>query len=293
MRIKKITDNNISYYYLEHSIRNGSKVNKKSIYLGKQIPKNIDEIKQKMFQDINEEKYRQIEIIKNNFRKELKSISKFDKEKAIEIFATRFTYDTQRIEGSNMTFRDTAFLLEKGITPNNKPISDVKEAEAHKKLFYKILEYEKDLTLNVILQWHKNLFQETKPEISGKIRKNRVGIAGSKYIPPLPVEIYPLLREFFKWYNKNKDNIHPIELAMLVHLKFVTIHPFSDGNGRISRIMMNFVLNKKGYPMFNIQYDSRKSYYSSLEHSNVKNNDSYFLNWFIKNYIKNNRMYLK
>ncbi len=72
-----------------------------------------------------------------------------------------------------------------------------------------------------------------------------VGIAESKHIPQIPVEIHSLLQEFFKWYNKNKDKIHPIELAALVHLKFVTIHPFSDGNGRISKIMMNFVLNKK------------------------------------------------
>ncbi|MBU3958163.1 MAG: Fic family protein, partial [Nanoarchaeota archaeon] len=64
----------------------------------------------------------------------------------------------------------------------------------------------------------------------------------------------PLLEEFFGWYNKNKGRLHSVELAALAHLKFVTIHPFSDGNGRISRLLMNFVLHKHGFPMLNIPY---------------------------------------
>jgi Fic/DOC family len=65
-------------------------------------------------------------------------------------------------------------------------------------------------------------------------------------IPPLSVEVYRLLKEFFRWYDKNRSNkIHPIELAALMHIKVVTIHPFADGNGRISRLMMNFLLHKR------------------------------------------------
>lgn len=66
------------------------------------------------------------------------------------------------------------------------------------------------------------------------------------------------------------ERLHPVELTALVHLKFVTIHPFGDGNGRISRLMMNFVLNKKEYPMFNISYEGRTSYYNELERSQIK-----------------------
>ncbi|MDX1373103.1 MAG: Fic family protein [Nitrososphaeraceae archaeon] len=233
--------------------------------------------------------YDSIELIKNNYIKEIKTMPISIKEKSLVLFATRFTYDTQRIEGSTLSLRDTANLLEKGITPKDKPIEDIKEAEAHKKLFYKLLKYKKDLSYSIILKWHKELFEDTKPDIAGNIRKHRVGISGSKFIPPLPVEIYPLLIDFFKWYNQNKNNqekLHPIELAAFVHLKFVTIHPFGDGNGRISRLMMNFVLNKKGYPMFNIPYEGRNSYYNALERSQTKNEWNHFLLWFMKNYIK-------
>ena len=204
----------------------------------------------------------------------------------------KFTYDTQRIEGSKLTLRETANLLENGISPKSKPIDDIKEAEAHKQIFYEMLDYKKDFSFSIILHWHKNLFQSTKPDIAGKIRKHQVTIFGSKFVPPSPIEVYPLLMDFFKWYNKNKKELHPVELAALVHLKFVTIHPFADGNGRVSRLIMNFVLIKFDYPMSDIKYEGRTSYYNALERSQIKKNDNIFLQWFIKRYIKGNKNYI-
>ena len=291
---KRITKNGIIYYYIVHSIRKGKKVEKNEIYLGKQIPKNIDDLKIKLFRESYKELYDSIELIKRNYNKEIKIMPQSIKKKSIEVFATRFTYDTQRIEGSTLSLRDTANLLEKGITPKGKPIEDIKETEAHKRLFYKLLNYEKDLSYNTIIEWHESLFKETKPDIAGEIRKYRVGISGSKFIPPLAIEVYPLLMDFFEWYNKNKEILQPIELAAFVHLKFVTIHPFGDGNGRVSRLMMNFVLNKKNYPMLNIEYEGRNSYYNALERSQINKDEwNHFLLWFIKSYIRSNKIYNK
>ena len=175
------------------------------------------------------------------------------REKEIETFTIQFTYDTQRIEGSTLTLRETADLLEKGITPKGKPIHDIKEAEAHRKIFLEMLNLKEDLSLP---------FEQTKPDVVGKIRNYRVRISGSKFQPPYPAEIYPILRDFIKWYQKSKNVLHPVELAGLVHFKFVTIHPFADGNGRISRLMMNFVLQKFECPFLNIPYKNRNSYYT-------------------------------
>ena len=285
---KKIGKKGNIYYYLQHTIRKGKTIEYKEIYLGKKIPKDIDELKIKLFRESYKELYDSIQLIKKNSQKEIKTMPKSMREKSIELFVTRFTYDTQRIEGSTLSLRDTSNLLERGITPKNKTIEEIKEAEAHKNLFYKILKYQKDLSYNTILEWHQFLFRETKPEIAGRIRKHKVGISGSKFVPPLAIEVYPLLMNFFKWYTKNVGKLHPIELAALVHLKFVTIHPFGDGNGRISRLMMNFVLNKKGYPMFNITYEGRTSYYNALERSQIKKESNHFLLWFIKKYIASN-----
>jgi Fic family protein len=100
------------------------------------------------------------------------------------------------------------------------------------------------------------------------------------------------LKEFFDWYNQNKNIISPVELAALTHLKFVTIHPFSDGNGRISRLMMNFVLNKKGYPMIDIPYIKRAGYYNALERSQLKKEDHIFVQWLFKKFIEQNKRFL-
>jgi len=290
---KKVVGGQI-YYYLEHSIRRKGKVQKKERYIGKKLPKNIEEIKKEFLSEIYKEKwYPLFDNIKKNFSREAKKMSKFAKEKETEAFMINFTYDTQRIEGSRLTLRETANLLEKGITPRDKPIQDVKEAEAHKKVFYEMLKYKKDLSLQIILYWHKKLFELSKPEIAGRIREHQVRISGSKFIPSFHAEIYLLLRGFFRWYNKNKNKLHPVELAALVHLKFVTIHPFTDGNGRISRLMMNFVLNKNGYPMLNIPYEKRTSYYNALERSQIKKIDNIFLQWFFRRYVKEHKIYLK
>lgn len=280
------------YYYLEHSIRKGKRVQKKEKYLGRKIPSDIEGIKKEFVDEIKAKWYVEIDKIKQNFFKEQKTMPKSIKEKQMQNFATRFTYDTQKIEGSTLTMRETADLLEKGIAPKNKPMRDVQEAEAHRDLFYEILKFKKELTLHVILDWHWNLFNKTKPDIAGKIRKYQVRIGGSKFMPPSPVEVYPMLTEFFKWYRMNKDKLHPIEFAALAHLRFVTVHPFGDGNGRITRLVMNFALNRKKYPMFDISYEGRNSYYNALERSQVKKDEKIFLQWFVKRYIKEYKRYL-
>lgn len=292
--IRKKTVGKQTYYYLEHSFREKGRVEKKEKYLGKTLPQNIGELKQQFISEIYREKWFGLfDRIKEEFKAEEKTLPPSAQEKELENFAIKFTYDTNRIEGSTLTFRETSLLLEKGITPNAKPMRDVKEAEAHRKVFYEMLDYKKELSLGIILYFHKKLFEDTKKDIAGKIRQHQVTIAGSRFTPPFPAEIYPQLMDFFRWYRKNKDKKHPVELAAFVHLKLVTIHPFTDGNGRISRLMMNFVLNKHGFPMLNIPYEKRAGYYSSLERSQIKKDEIIFLQWFFKRYLKEHTKYLK
>ena len=261
VEIKKRKIRKQEYFYLEHSFRKGEKVMKKQKYLGKEIPKNIEEIKKEFISELYKEKWiKDIETIKKNFSSEYRLMPKSAKEKEHETFAIKFTYNSQRIEGSTLTLKETANLLEMGISPA-KPIRDIREAESHKKVFDNMINYKKDLNLSITTYWNKLLLDETKPDIAGKIRNHQIALARSKFMPPFPAELDILLHEFFEWYNKNKDKLHPVELAALVHLKFVTIHPFGDGNGRVSRIMINFVLKKNKYPFLDIPYEKRNSYY--------------------------------
>ncbi len=292
--VKKKVIGGKDYYYLEHSFREAKAVKKKELYLGTEIPKDIERVKADFINGLYKERwYEALDGIRRAFSKEIKAMPKSDRDKELESFMVRFTYDTQRIEGSKLTLRETANLLERGISPKEKPVRDVKEAEAHKKVFYEMLGYEKNLSISVVLYWHRRLFIVTKPDIAGKIRAHGVAISGSKFIPPSPVEISPLMRDFFSWYNKNKGRMHPVELSAMVHLRFVTIHPFGDGNGRVSRLMMNFVLGRHNYPLLDIAYEDRDSYYKALERSQIKNDERIFMQWFIKRYIRENKRYLK
>ena len=291
--LRKRKSGNKDYFYLEHSIRSGKNISKKEMYLGSHVPKGIDKIKDRFLHDIYKERWNPFfDKIKKNYSKEQKKTPKSAKEKDLRSFAIKFTYDTQRIEGSTLTLRETANLLEKGITPGDRKIEDVKEAELHSEMFYAVLRQSKDLSLQSVLHWHKNFLGETKPDIAGRIRSHQVLISGSRFTPPFPAELFPLLKDFFSWYSKNKAKLHPVELAALTHLKFVTIHPFADGNGRISRLMMNFILHRHDYPLMNIEYRNRSSYYTALERAQVKKQDYIFLQWFFRNYIKTNKSYI-
>lgn len=283
-----------TYYYLSQSYRENKEVKKKRVYLGETMPKDLDKKKKEFEKEIYQKLFfDKILQIKSSFNKEYNAMPKSAKEKSKETFAIKFTYNTQKIEGSTLSLRETANLLEDGITPSAKPLRDVKEAEAHKKLFLEMMTYEKDVSLDLILGWHKKLFKDTKEDIAGKIRQHNVGIAMSKFKPPKYPVMRVMLNEFFDWYQKNKKDTNPVELAALVHLKFVTIHPFGDGNGRISRLLMNFILKKNDFPLLDIPYTKRNSYYNALERSQVSKDESIFVQWFLKRYINEYQEYLK
>jgi Fic family protein len=291
--IKKKIINGNTYYYLEQSYRRNGKIDKKEKYLGTTLPKKIDQVKQDFLTEFYQETwFNRFDIIKAQSIKEKRKIPLSIEKKENEDFAITFIYNTNRIEGSTITLRETLDLLERGISPSHRPLEDIKETEAHKKVFTDMLSYKKELTLSAVLHWHKELFQDTKPDAAGKIRQYHVGISGSKFIPPYPIELDLLLHEFFDWYHRNKKTHHPVQLAGLVHLKFVTIHPFGDGNGRISRLLMNYVLNKNGFPMLIIPYSQRKSHYTALERSQLKKDEDIFVLWFFKRYLKEYKRYL-
>ena len=92
-----------------------------------------------------------------------------------------------------------------------------------------------------------------------------VRIEGSTHVPPPHNEVKRHMLNFFKWYGANKSKLRPFELAALAHAKLTWIHPFEDGNGRTARTLMNFILMRKGFPMFFIPFEKREEYYQSLD----------------------------
>lgn len=285
--------NGNTYLYLEHNIRIDGRIVKRTKYLGKKEIKDLDKEKEKFLYEIDKEVWIEgFYRIAERYRADQGRMPLSARNKELRTFSISYTFNTNRIEGSTLTLRETADLLETGMTPSKRPFSDVEEAKTHDQVFRKMLEYEKDLSLQCVLSWHRDLIKQTKPDIAGIIRRHQVAISASRFEPPMYLELEFLLDEFFEWYKRERKRLDPVTLAALVHLKFVTIHPFSDGNGRISRLMMNFVLNRNGFPMLDIEYTRRSSYYNALERSQVKGDDRPFILWFYRTYKRNNSKYL-
>ncbi|HUY70141.1 MAG TPA: Fic family protein [Candidatus Baltobacteraceae bacterium] len=291
LRTRKV--GNGTYYYLEHSLVINGKTTKRERYLGKSIPKDIERVRSDFESELKQEVwYPRLDSIRKNFGKEMRSMPKEAVEKYIDNFSIRFTYNTNRIEGSMLSLKDTSALIEHGISPMGRLTRDMDEAEAHNTVFHEMLDTRAELTLGLILKWHRQLFDKTKPGIAGRLREHRVYITGSKFLPPIPQEVQSRIIEFFRWYDKAKRLMNPVELAALCHLKFETIHPFTDGNGRVGRLIMNFVLNKNGYPMLDIPYTNRMSYYNALERAQTRGVERTFVIWFFKRYVKENSDYI-
>ena len=266
---------------------------KREQYLGARPPRDLERAKREFLEEIYRERWHPLlDEIRNGYAKDLRRTPSSARERNLEAFGVRFTYNTQRIEGSTLTLRETANLLVHGVTPAERPLRDVNEAEAHRAVFHSLLKERKGLSLSLVLRWHHEMFRSTRPDIAGRIREHQVAISGSRFTPPSPVEVYPLLRGFFRWYDRMEGGLHPVEFAALVHLKFVTVHPFSDGNGRVARLLMNFVLHRAEFPMFDIPYTGRSSYYTALERAQTRQADSIFVQWFLRRYVRENRRFL-
>ena len=277
------------YYYIEHSFKAGKKVKVLSRYVGKRIPYDVEDIKDDLEYDaMGLVIFSKLKNIKANYIKEQSKLPKTEKEKLIEDFLVHFIYDSSKIEGSSLSLNDTKGLFLHNITPKNKPVKDVKEAEGHRKAFYSMLRFKGQLSLKVVNRWHEMMFKDTMKYIAGKIRAHKIIVTGSRTVFPHPEDVPKLLNDFFKWHRKEEKKINPAELAALAHLKFVSIHPFSDGNGRISRLLANYVLKKHDYPMINIKFGDRMAYYRSLESSQLNDKPKYFIRYFLKRYLKSN-----
>ncbi|MEK6948816.1 MAG: Fic family protein [Nanoarchaeota archaeon] len=288
--IKKRKIGKQTYYYVEHSFKAGGKVKTLSKYLGKNVPVEIEDIKDDLeFLALRSSVLDKIKNIKKNYQKEHNSLPDAEKQKLIEDFLIHFIYDSSKIEGSSLSLNDTKGLFLHNITPKNKPVDDVKEAEGYREAFYSMMNYKGKLSLKTINKWHAMMFKNTsKDYIAGKVRLHKIVVTGSRTVFPVPEGVPQLLKDFIKWYLKEEKELNPVELAAMAHLKFVTIHPYSDGNGRISRLLANYVLKRHGYPLLNIKFNDRMAYYHSLESSQINEKPKYFVRYFFKRYLKSN-----
>lgn len=186
------------------------------------------------------------------------------------------TYNSNAIEGNRLTLKETFLVINEGITVKGKPLKDHLEAKDHYaalQYLYDLVEKGKRRTISerLVRVLHQLIMQDTDKEWAGVYRNSNIIIGGADHTPPDALEVPQKMRELINWIKKNKNKLHIIELSSLLHHKLVHIHPFFDGNGRISRIIMNLFLMQSGFPLVIILKNDRKKYYNILEQADKGN----------------------
>ncbi|MFA7272571.1 MAG: Fic family protein [Crocinitomicaceae bacterium] len=206
----------------------------------------------------------------DQLKSELDKLRAYDSYRIAQALELEYTFESNRIEGNTLTLRETDLVINEGLTISGKTMREHLEAINHKDA----IDYVKDLVVRRIpinerevLTIHNLILRGILPENAGVYRKVQVMIQGSAHVPPQPFLVPKQMEEYFDWFQINKDQLHPVILAAEMHERLVTIHPFIDGNGRTSRLIMNMILLKNGYVIANIKGDNqnRFSYYEALE----------------------------
>jgi len=182
-------------------------------------------------------------------------------------FNIEFTYDTNAIEGSTLTLRETALILQEGVTIGEKPLRMHLDAIGHRDAFehvVSIADTAEPLTERRIKEIH-SLVLISDAENRGKYRSLPVTIQGAMHTPPQPYLIAPQMEALIDEYEDMKRKQHIIQSIAEFHLRFEGIHPFIDGNGRTGRLIINLELIKAGLLPVNIKYTDRRKYYDCFD----------------------------
>lgn len=177
------------------------------------------------------------------------------------------TWSSNALEGNTLTESETKILLEDGLTVGGKPLRDTFEALGHAQAydFMFTLLGRREITEKDALTMHRMFYKDIDSEAAGRYRDRPVIITGSKH-PVCKVEKIPgEMAELFSWAENERAKYHPVEFAAQLHKRFVFIHPFIDGNGRLSRLLMNTALIQDGYMLAVIPPILRQEYISLLE----------------------------
>ena len=229
-------------------------------------------------------------------------------------FRLDWNYHSNNLEGNSLTYGETKALILFGITAQGKPLKDHFEITGHNEAINWILEIVKDETpLNekFIRELHTLLLKESSykeartPEGKPTRRKIEVGkyktqpnhvitVTGETSYFATPEETPAKMHDLIEWFRKEKEkpDVNPIILAALFHYRFIRIHPFDDGNGRVARILMNFILMQFGYPPAIIKTQDKENYYAVLRFADADELEP-FIKYITQNLVRSLEIMIK
>ena len=236
----------------------------------------------------------------------LRPISPSHEAKIMQKFRLDWNFHSNHLEGNSLTFGETKMLIMHGLTAQGKPLKDHIEITGHDeavKWIEEVVKTERPLTENFIRELHQLLLKQSYEvdaiTADGKATRKLIEVGKYKTLPnhvktktgeifhfAEPFETASLMTELLAWYDKesNQKDVNPIILASAFHYKFVHIHPFDDGNGRLARILMNFILMRFGFPPAIIKSEDRENYFFALRQADIGLLED-FINYIAKNLL--------
>jgi Fic family protein len=191
-------------------------------------------------------------------------------------FGLELTYNSNAIEGNSLTLKETFLVINEGLTIKGKPLKDHLEAKSHTEALeymYELVDKDKRSTLSELLirELNQIVVRDVDQKWAGRYRNSRVIIGGAEHAPPEAVDVPRLMQSLIDWMRKKRKTLHPVELAAILHHRLANIHPFFDGNGRTSRLVMNIILMQAGFPLVVVLKNDRKKYYRTLAEADKGN----------------------
>jgi len=277
-----------NYIYLSKSLRIGKRIFKIRKYLGKKSSlseKQIQEEIKKFALEIDErtvsfltnqvkkkyllkypftiEEVKKIEEMNLKYKEIKNSLNKKDWADIKKRFITNFVFESNALEGNSLTLKNFSEIVFEDKVNSKTDLREVYDAKNSYALFSALFSSKKDITESFIIDVHKKIMKNIDERLGYKKMPNIILGRNIKIVPPENVSSE--IKRLIEWYSVNKDSIHPLELAFKFHHKFECIHPFADGNGRIGRMLLNYILIKAGYYPIIIRKNQRSSYLKSLE----------------------------
>ena len=238
-------------------------------------------------------KISKIEIFKNFLEKE-RPLNKGILTKLESNLKTNFIYNSNAIEGSTLTLKETDIILQYGVTVKGKSLKEHEEVKGQEyalNFLKKVIKTNESLSLRLIREFHALVLNDDI-ENRGKFKKSNNEILGAGFETTPYYLVEEKLTELVDEFNSNENNDLIMKVACF-HADFEKIHPFIDGNGRTGRLLLNLELMKNGYPITIIQNEDRDEYYIALETAQVESNYELLTDFIAKSVENTFWMYYK
>ncbi len=265
--------------YLVYNQRKDERWVKQSKFIGygKLSPRNVSKLKKEFeiellssreYMHLSKSQTLEVEKLRQAYFEKTNVLSKEEFEQFEISYFTELTYNSNSIEGNSLSLEETSLVINEGLVPKGKTLREIYEAKNHAQAISFLRSYTKDVDERLILKLHSTILNNISERFAGRYREGTVRIFGSDVRFPDAEKVPQLVLNLVYWYKEHKNEYHPFELAVIFSTKLVSIHPFVDGNGRISRLIMNFILQRNKFPWINVYTKQRAEYLQAVRKGN-------------------------